>query len=146
MSEATPFHNVKQAVPFFAVTDMARSLDFYVMGLGCAMTKDWTVDGELRWCWLQLGEAALMLQQVAAEGHGSGPLDGRAGQGVTISFVCEDAIDFYREMKDQGLAPTRPFVGNHMWVTSIQDPDGYRLNFESPTDMPEDTEFDEPSA
>ena len=28
-----------------------------------------------------------------------------------------------------------------MWVTSIKDPDGYDLNFESPTDAPEETEY-----
>ena len=146
MSEASPFHNVKQAVPFFAVTDMARSLDFYMMGLGCAMTNEWTVAGELRWCWLQLGHAALMLQRFRTEGPNARKLEGKLGEGVTVCFVCEDALDFYREIKDQGLAPTRPFVGNHMWTTSIRDPDGYRLEFESPTDVPEDTEFDEPSA
>jgi uncharacterized glyoxalase superfamily protein PhnB len=28
-----------------------------------------------------------------------------------------------------------------MWVTSLRDPDGYRLEFESPTDVPEGTVF-----
>jgi lactoylglutathione lyase len=28
-----------------------------------------------------------------------------------------------------------------MWVTSLFDPDGYRIEFESPTDVPEETEF-----
>jgi hypothetical protein len=26
-----------------------------------------------------------------------------------------------------------------MWVTSVSDPDGYELYFESPTDVPEET-------
>jgi hypothetical protein len=30
-----------------------------------------------------------------------------------------------------------------MWVTSLSDPDGYRLDFESTTDVPEETEFSE---
>ena len=34
-----------------------------------------------------------------------------------------------------------PFVGNGMWVTSLSDPDGYRIDFESYTDAPEETEF-----
>jgi hypothetical protein len=33
------------------------------------------------------------------------------------------------------------FVGNGLWVTSFADPDGYRLDFESPTDVPEDTKL-----
>jgi hypothetical protein len=28
-----------------------------------------------------------------------------------------------------------------MWVTSLEDPDGYQLDFESPTDAPEETEY-----
>jgi hypothetical protein len=34
-----------------------------------------------------------------------------------------------------------PFVGNHMWVVSFTDPDGYRLDFESQTDVPEETKY-----
>jgi len=33
------------------------------------------------------------------------------------------------------------FVANGMWVTSITDSDGYRLDFESTTDVPEETEY-----
>ena len=41
---------------------------------------------------------------------------------------------------ERGDAAARtPFVGNHMWVTGLRDPDGYQLYFESPTDVPEDT-------
>ena len=29
-----------------------------------------------------------------------------------------------------------------MWVTSLRDPDGYRVEFESYTDVPEDTVWD----
>ena len=28
-----------------------------------------------------------------------------------------------------------------MWVTEMTDPDGYRLLFESPTDVPEETKL-----
>jgi hypothetical protein len=28
-----------------------------------------------------------------------------------------------------------------MWVTSLRDPDGYSVEFESPTDVPEGTTF-----
>jgi hypothetical protein len=30
-----------------------------------------------------------------------------------------------------------------MWVTVVKDPDGYTLDFESATDVPEDTKFSE---
>jgi hypothetical protein len=30
-----------------------------------------------------------------------------------------------------------------MWVTSLADPDAYRLNFESPPDVPEEAKLSE---
>jgi hypothetical protein len=31
-----------------------------------------------------------------------------------------------------------------MWVTALRDPDGYKIDFESPTDVPEETVLEEP--
>ncbi len=64
-AEAKAVANVQQAVPFFGVSSMEASLRFYVDGLGFVMTKQWTPDGpdKVRWCWLQHGNAALMLQE-----------------------------------------------------------------------------------
>ena len=42
--------NVKQAVPFFHVSNMEESLRFYVDGLGFEMTRKWIDEGKLRWC------------------------------------------------------------------------------------------------
>ncbi|MFB3881105.1 MAG: VOC family protein [Armatimonadota bacterium] len=135
--------NVKQAVPFFGVSDMEASLRYYVDGLGFQMTNKWVDEGKLRWCWLQLGGAALMLQEFWKEGPHDGRPAGKLGQGVTICFICEDALAIYREVTARGIHASRPFVGNAMWVTSLTDPDGYRVDFESPTDAPEETEYSE---
>jgi len=133
--------NVKQAVPFFNVTDIEASLRFYVDGLGCSMTNKWVPKGHLRWCWLQLGDAALMLQQYWRDGRPAAAPDGPLGQGVSICFMCVDAIAIYRDITTRGVAAKRPFVGNGLWVTTVADPDGYRLEFESPTDEPEETVY-----
>jgi len=137
--------NVEQAVPFFRVTSMETSLRFYVDGLGFAMTKKWTPDGDgkIRWCWLQHGNAAIMLQEYRKEGPNSWVPDGKLGIGVSISFQCKDALAIYKEVTSRGISAKRPFVGNGMWVTSVQDPDGYKLEFESFTDVPEETVFSE---
>jgi catechol 2,3-dioxygenase-like lactoylglutathione lyase family enzyme len=127
--------NVRQAVPFFAVSDIAASLRFYVEGLGFAMTKQWIDDGKLRWCWLEHGGAALMLQQFPTPPKGS--------EGVTICFICDDALALYREWKSRGTTPQRPFVGNNMWVVNVTDPDGHKLSFESATDAEEESEYTE---
>lgn len=133
--------NVKQAVPFFGVSSMEASLRFYLEGLGCTMKNRWIDEGKLRWCWLEIGGAALMLQEFRTEGHDSWKPRGLLGEGVSICFMCEDAIALYHEFKSRGLTPKRPFVGNRLWVTTVTDPDGYKLSFESPTDAPEESEY-----
>lgn len=136
MDAATTFQpNVLQAVPFLWIKNMEDSLRFYIEGLGFTMTRKWIPNGKLEWCWLELGGAALMLQE-----YRTGKLPpNKRGEGVSICFQCKDAITIYRDAISRGLQPQRPFVGNSMWVTVLQDPDGYKLDFESPTDAPEES-------
>jgi lactoylglutathione lyase len=134
--------NVKQAVPFFGVSNMEESLRFYVEGLRFEMTKKWIDDGKLRWCWLEIGDAALMLQEFRKEGHDSWKPSCKVGEGVSVCFMCEDALALYRDAASRGIKVSRnPFVGNGLWVVSFSDRDGYRIDFESPTDVPEETEY-----
>jgi ketosteroid isomerase-like protein len=129
--------NLVQAVPFFMITHMDASVRFYVDGLGFRMTHTWTPRGTLEWCWLERGEVAVMLQMYR---EGLRP-DGQLGVGVSVCFMCQDAIAYYKELRSRGVQAQRPFVGNNMWVTNVVDPDGYRLTFESATDAPEETEY-----
>jgi lactoylglutathione lyase len=133
--------NVQQAVPFFIVADIEASLRFYVNGLGFTKTIDWVPDGKLQWCRLEHGGAAMMLQESRKSGLNTNAPTAQRGVGVSICFVCRDAISLYREFISRGIAAKRPFVGNGMWVTSVVDPDGYRMDFESPTDAPEESEL-----
>lgn len=142
-AKTKPQPNVKEAVPFLGVTDIERSLRYYVEGLGFEMVQTWRHDGKLRWCRLELGEAAIMLQEFWKEGQHANVPQGKLGNGVTICFICRDALAKYHDAIAHGIAATRPFVGNGMWVTSLTDPDGYRLDFESQTDVPEETEYKE---
>ena len=86
-AEITVTSNVKQAVPFFKVTDIEASLRFYVDGLGCVMTNQWLPEGRVRWCWLQLGDAALMLQEYWRDGRPAGAPDGPLGK-ASLSASC----------------------------------------------------------
>jgi len=139
--------NVKQAVPFFWVSDIESSVHYYTESLGFVMKNKWINEGKLRWCWLEIGEAGLMLQQFwrEGEGHNANVPKERVGVGVSICFTCRDALEIYRELRAKGVEAQRPFVGNAMWVTSVKDPDGYHLFFESPTDAPEESEYSEAS-
>jgi catechol 2,3-dioxygenase-like lactoylglutathione lyase family enzyme len=135
--------NVQQAVPFFMVSNMEASLRFYVEGVGFKRTKQWLPDGKIRWCWLELGGASIMLQEYAPDS----PLrTAKLGEGFSVCFQCKDALFIYHEALSRNLEPRRPFVGNNMWVTILTDPDGYKLDFESPTDIPEETVYDESAA
>lgn len=134
---------MQQAVPFFGISDMETSLRFYMQGLGFRLKYNWYDEGKLRWCWLEIGEAAIMLQEFRKEGHDSWRPEGNVGVGVTICFMCKDALALYHEFTSRGIPATEPFVGNNLWVTSVRDPDGYKLDFESPTDAPEETQYSE---
>jgi predicted lactoylglutathione lyase len=135
--------NVQQAVPFLGVSDMDASLRFYIDGLGFTMKNNWIDEGKLRWCWLEIDKAALMLQEFRKEGHDSWTPKGKVGEGVSICFTCKDALKIYRDVTARGINAKRPFVGNGMWVTQMSDPDGYRLDFESVTDAAEESVYSE---
>jgi len=144
MASAGDGDNVQQAVPLFAVNDMAESVRFYVDGLGFVMTEKWVDEGRIRWCWLNREKVAVMLQEIAREGRHAWKPDGTLGVGVSLNFICRDAIALYHEFRSRALAAGTPFVGNGMWVTSITDPDGYALHFESKTDVPEGSVYEHP--
>jgi len=131
--------NIKQTVPFFMVASMDNSLKFYVDGLGFKLINQWVPRGKIEWCWLQRGGGVLMLQEYRSRANGKG----QPGVDVEICFQCIDSLALYNEFMLNSLQPTEPFVGNNLWVTAVTDPDGFRLSFHSPTDVPEETTYTE---
>ena len=132
--------NIKLTVPFFMVTDMEVSLQFYCEGLGFKLTNQWTPRGTIEWCWLERDAVAIMLQQPRKlNAEQSGPL----GAGIYTCYQCADALALYHEFKAKGITMAEPFVGNGMWVVGLKDPNGYRLEFSSFTDVPEETKYSE---
>ncbi len=130
--------NVNEVVPFLMIKDMATSISFYVNGIGFEIENEWRPGGVLRWCMLRLGNARFMLQE-----HLPDQAKGTKGTGVRICVFCEDAIALYHQFVASGIAANEPYVGNRLWVTSLTDPDGYRIDFESPTDVAEETKLSE---
>jgi lactoylglutathione lyase len=129
--------NVKSVVPMLLVTSMESSLRYYLDGLGFKMENKWVVDEKVRWCWLTLGGAVLMLQEFT-----EAPSE-KTGVGVSLWFQCEDALALYDEFRSRGIDASEPQVGNGLWDTTLSDPDGYRLHFGSPTGTPEETKLSE---
>jgi catechol 2,3-dioxygenase-like lactoylglutathione lyase family enzyme len=136
--------NISAVVPFLRVADMAASIKFYVDGLEARIVARWEPDGELRWCRLELGAASLMLQT-----FGPGLRERRSamelGLGVSLAFQCADAVALYHDYRSRGIHASEPMVGNGLWNTSVTDPDGYILEFASPTELPEETRLSETS-
>ena len=143
MGDETEAHaNVKQVLPFLRVSEMEHSVRYYVEGLGFAMKHQWIVDEKLRWCWLTLGGAALMLQEESPRKEHDPSIPGRkVGDGVALCFQCEDALAISPQTVSRAIQASEPQVGNSMWVTTLSDPDGYRLEFASITDVAEETKL-----
>ena len=136
----TAIHNVTAVVPLLMVTDIERSLAFYVDGFGFTIENRWINDGRLQWCWMKLGGAALMLQEAAGSAREKMTTAGTLGNGVGLYLQCADALQMYREAGARGIHALRePQVGNFAWEVFFADPDGYRINFSSPTDLPDET-------
>jgi catechol 2,3-dioxygenase-like lactoylglutathione lyase family enzyme len=130
---------VKQAVPFFMVKNIEGSLQFYVERLGFELMNKWGPEGRIEWCWLGIGNASLMLQE-----YRTGVPPVKLGEGVSVYFMCGNALAVYEQITSQGLSATsEPFVGNNLWVVGLTDPDGYNIYFESPTEVPEGTTYSE---
>ena len=142
MSDAAtqPEANMLEVIPFHGITNMQNSLKFYVEGLGFTMTNSWKPEGTVRWCMLKLGDTRLMLQEFYPKWVPGDPL----GKGQMPHFQCRDALKYYREITARGVKTCEePFVGNNMWFFTVEDPDGYKLAFASPTDIPEETKLSE---
>ena len=117
---------ITQTVPLFDIADVEKSIAFYVDGLGFELQDKWVEDDVLRWCRVEHGDSALMLQKT----QGEPPVN--RGPGLTLYFMCEDAKAAREEFKERGVQVGEPFVGNNMGVFYFKDPDGYQLSFESP--------------
>jgi lactoylglutathione lyase len=138
-TEANPADNVTGVAALLMVSSMERSLAFYIDGLGFTIQNRWIVEGKLLWCWMSLGQASLMLQEMAQTTRTRLTAKGDLGNGSSLYFQCKDAIAIYRQAKERGIAGREPQVGKYSWEIFLIDPDGYHINFSSPTDLPEET-------
>lgn len=121
---------IRQIWPLLAVSDLARSIEFYRDQLGFQLAEEAKANGQIFWCRLERDGACLMLQQACEE---DGPSEGR-GRGVTFYLVCNDADLVHAELHARGwqlAAPTLAYYG--MKQLFVREPDGYSLCFESPT-------------
>src|SRR5439155_24649256 len=112
--------NVQQAVTFFWVRDIDESLRFYIDGLGFTKTIEWVDDGKLRWCWLELGGAAVMLQEFWQSGQHRNATTDKAWRGRLHQLHlqgCAGAL--------QGIqSPGRRRQATFRWKQNVGHPRG----------------------
>jgi catechol 2,3-dioxygenase-like lactoylglutathione lyase family enzyme len=124
-------------VPELSVTDLQTSLDFYTRLLGFEIVFD---RPETRFAYLQLGEAQLMLDQIA-QGVGwqtGAVLERPFGRGINLQIEVADVEPMLARLAEadyplfvqpeenwyrtgEVLSGVREFL--------VQDPDGYVLRF-----------------
>ena len=62
------------------------------------------------------------------------------GNRISFYIQCMDALDIYRDLLTRNIAPSRePQVGNGNREVLYTDPDGYKINLASPTNVAEET-------
>ena len=125
--------NVITAVPFLHVKDIDKSIDFYRRMLGFTVFETWQPNGKTEWCHLKKDGGELMLQQFKPY-HSL-----NTKKSLSVYFSCVDALGIYREIGTKKSNFSEPVVSNGKWVTRVFDPDGYEINFESLTNLPEGT-------
>ena len=130
---------LKRIEPFLHVADMTRSLAFYVGALGFRRAHAWPSDSIVRWCRIERDGAAMMLQTFSQNHRPNHEPE----SGMSLCLYCEDALEQYRAFLDKGVSMPKPFLGNGLWVVRVTDPDGYKLEFVSPADAPEETVYED---
>jgi catechol 2,3-dioxygenase-like lactoylglutathione lyase family enzyme len=128
---------VNLLVPELDVTDLDRSLAFYVDTLGFRILYQ---RPEERFVFLDFHGAELMLEEAAGPGRRirTGRLERPFGRGVNFQIACADPLALEQRLSDRGVAPLLPLEERRyrrdateirlrqIWV---EDPDGYVLRF-----------------
>jgi catechol 2,3-dioxygenase-like lactoylglutathione lyase family enzyme len=120
-------------VPELLVTDLNRSLAFYIDGCGFRLRFARPEDG---FAYLALGDAQIMLEQASADSWITGPLTPPLGRGINFQIEVEDIAGLEDRVVALGTPLFRPPMTEWYRVGDvehcqtqflIQDPDGYLL-------------------
>ncbi len=121
-------------LPELSVTDLQKSLDFYIRVLGFKLEYDRPED---QFAFLSINGAQLMLEQV--NGHwATGELKPPFGRGVNFQIEVESIHEMLANLQAEKISLFRE--PNEVWRKTgneengeieflVQDPDGYLLRF-----------------
>jgi catechol 2,3-dioxygenase-like lactoylglutathione lyase family enzyme len=108
-------------VPLAHVADVARSIEFYKL-LGFEVKNTVEHDGELRWAWLENGQAHFMIARSAR------PMNPDA-QDVLFYLYAPDVVAFRNQLQSRGVKVGQLSYPFYMprGEFRVEDPDGYTL-------------------
>lgn len=128
---------MSRLVPELDVSDLDRSLNFYVDAVGFSVVYR---RPEERFAFLDLDGAHLMLEEAAGPGRRfrTAPLERPYGRGVNFQIEAADVDALYERVQKAGFDIVIPIeerwyrrdeteLGNRQFV--VADPDGYLLRF-----------------
>jgi catechol 2,3-dioxygenase-like lactoylglutathione lyase family enzyme len=128
---------MSRLIPELDVSDLDRSLNFYVNVVGFSVLYD---RPEERFAFLDLDGARLMLEEAAGPGRRfrTAPLERPYGRGVNFQIEVTNIDALHERVRKAGFGPLIPMeerwyrrggmeLGNRQFV--VADPDGYVLRF-----------------
>jgi catechol 2,3-dioxygenase-like lactoylglutathione lyase family enzyme len=125
-------------VPELLVTDLERSLAFYVGLCGFRTRFTRPEDG---FAYLERGQAQIMLEEVAEDRWQTADLSPPFGRGINLQIEVADVLSLHARVTDAGWPLFRPVTTQ--WYREdhiehgqteflLQDPDGYLIRFMQP--------------
>jgi lactoylglutathione lyase len=129
-------------IPSLGVSDIDRSVDFYRRFFGFRMIDSYEEEGRMVWCWLQVGDANLMLQQLSADQQIT--LNPAIGQSWVIYLRPNDLPGLHAQLSKGGF-PVSEIAQTSYGATEffVPDPDGYELWVSVPAGNGEDDDEEE---
>ncbi len=131
-------------IPSLGVSDIDRSIGFYREFFGFHVIDSYEMEGHMAWCWMKVGGAELMLQQLSAEQQIT--LDPAIGQSWTLYIRPDDLGELHAQLAKAGFPVSE--ISQTSYGASeffVSDPDGYELWICVPAGNGDDDEEDEDS-
>jgi len=131
-----------QLIPSLGVSDIDRSVGFYWQFFGFRVVDSYEVEGHMAWCWMRVGNANLMLQQLSAEQQIT--LNPAIGQSWVLYIRPDNLGKLHARLSESGF-PVSEIARTSYGATEffVSDPDGYELWVSVPVGHGDDDEEEE---
>jgi len=115
-----------KAIPSLGVSDIDRSVAFYRQFFGFRIIDSYEMEGHMAWCWMRVGDADLMLQQLSADQQIT--LNPAIGQSWVLYIRPSDLDDLHARLTEAGFPVTEISQTSYGAAECfVPDPDGYEL-------------------